>query len=258
MHRTNPWLAGSLVGTPVHNNAGQLLGKIEELVVDPSTGNVTIAILSMGGLLGFGDRLVAIPWNALSVMPGRDYVLLDMDKNVLLRAPAFDRRQWPDVADASWRSQVYTYYGHPEPSVVQDRTVVVHRDYRMPRKEMSVAGAVLLILLLVGLLGFTYMVSTRGWEQTKAEFLNSMQGVTYAMKETSGDAALTAKVKTALSLNKNISASSINVDSADGIVTLRGEVNDEVSRSMAGMIAQNTPGVREVRNHLYVMSPATR
>ena len=74
------------------------------------------------------------------------------------------------------------------------------------------------------------------------------------MKDTSADAALTAKVKTALALNKSVPASAINVDSQDGMVTLRGEVNDQQTRDLAGKIAQDTSGVREVRNHLYVTS----
>jgi hyperosmotically inducible protein len=120
---------------------------------------------------------------------------------------------------------------------------------------MSVFGAAFLILLLVAALGFTYMVATRGWEQTKTDLRNSFDGVTYAMKETSGDAALTAKVKTALSLNKRVPVSSINVDSENGVVTLRGEVPTDDSRNAAQQIAQDTPGVQQVNNHLYVTSP---
>ena len=74
------------------------------------------------------------------------------------------------------------------------------------------------------------------------------------MKESSGEGALTAKVKTALSLSKRIPAGRINVDSEGDIVTLRGDVPDEETRKLAEQIASDTPGVREVRNHLYVVS----
>jgi len=46
MHRSNPWMAGSLVGARVRNSTDENLGKIEELVVDPATGNISVAILS--------------------------------------------------------------------------------------------------------------------------------------------------------------------------------------------------------------------
>jgi hypothetical protein len=184
--------------------------------------------------------------------------VLDTDKRVLTQAPAFEREDRPNTSDPAWRSRVYAHYGYPEPQPVRERTVVVNREYRPARREMSTLTAVLLVLLIAGVLGITYLVSTRGWEQTKTDVANSLQGVTYAMKETSGDAALTAKVKTALSLNKRIPAGNINVDSSDGVVTLRGDVADEPTRMLAGTIAQETPGVREVRNHLFAVSTGSK
>jgi len=255
MPRNNGWTASTWVGKPVRNSAGETLGKIEELIMDPSSGNITFGIVSFAGVLGMENKVLAIPWNALGVMPGRDYVVLDMDRSVLERAPYFEGTLMPDFGDAAARARIYKHYGYPDPAAMRDRAIVVHREYPAPRKEVSFVTAVFLVLVLLGLAGLTYMVSTRGWQQSKQEIMNSAQGVTYAMKETSGDAALTAKVKTALTLNKRISAASINVDSADGIVTLRGEVGDDQTRATAGMIAQDTPGVREVRNHLFVMSP---
>src|SRR5262245_48182372 len=252
MQRGNAWFASNLVGHPVRNSAGETLGKVEELVVDPATGAVQFAVLSLSGLMQ--DRYVAVPYSALEFVPGRDYVLLDMDKNVLERAPAFTRDQWPNCSDPAWRSYTYAYYGYSDRPPVRERTVVVHRDRPVRARGISLGGAIILMALLVSLLGLTYMIATRGWPQTKADLTNIVGGVTYAMKDTSADAALTAKVKAALALNKSVPARAINVDSQDGLVTLRGEVNDQQTRDLAGKIAQDTPGVREVRNHLYVIS----
>ena len=255
MPRNTNWAASGMIGRPVRNGAGDHLGKIDELVIDPPSGCVAFAILSFEGVLGMGDRQIAVPWNAIRVLPDRDYVLLDMDKNVLQRAPSFEGTQFPDFTDPAARARIYMHYGYPDPAAMPVRPMVVPGEHRPARKEMSVTAVLVLILLICGLAGLTYMITTKGWEQTKTELRHSAEGVTYAMKETSGDAALTAKVKTALSLNKRVPAGNINVDSKDGLVTLRGEVNDEETRVIAGMIAQDTPGVREVRNHLYVMQP---
>jgi sporulation protein YlmC with PRC-barrel domain len=233
---------------------GETLGTIEDLVVDPANGTVDFAIVSRGGI-GLRDRFMAVPWNALGVIPGRDYVLLDIDKNVLDRTPLFTRDEWPDFGDPGWRSRAYAHYGYSDRVSVHERPVVVHKDYRTPpRKDMSVGAAVVLVLILVALMGFTYIVSTRGWQQTRTDLINSVSGVTYAMKDTSADAALTAKVKTSLTLNKRVPAGSIDVDSENGVVTLRGDVNDEQTRDLVGKIAEDTPGVQQVRNHLYVTS----
>jgi sporulation protein YlmC with PRC-barrel domain len=252
MQRGNAWFASNLVGHSVRNIAGETLGKVEELVVDPATGAVHFAVLSLSGLMQ--DRYIAVPYSALEFVAGRDYVLLDMDKNVLERAPLFTRDQWPNFSDPAWRSRAYTYYGYSDRPPQRERTVAVHRERPVHSGGISLGGAVVLMVLLVCLLGLAYMVSTRGWPQTKADLKNMVGGVTYAMKDTSADAALTAKVKAALTLNKSVPASTINVDSQNGIVTLRGEVNDQQTRELAEKIAQDTPGVREVRNHIYVTS----
>jgi osmotically-inducible protein OsmY len=177
-----------------------------------------------------------------------------MDKNVLSGAPAFEREHWPDMSDAEWRSSIHRYYGYPEQAAVRDRTVLVHRDERPVRKELSATAAVFLVLLLAGALALTYLVSTRGWEQAKVDIGNSVSGVSYAMKDTSDDVALTAKVKTSLSLNKRVPTGAINVDSNDGVVTLRGDVPNEETRLLVEGIAKDTPGVQQVRNHLYVVT----
>jgi len=251
----NGWLGSDLIGKTVRNASGETLGKLEELLIDPATGHVELGILSFGGLLGMGDRLVPVPWQSLGIIPGRDYILLDTDKNVLDQAPSFDRRQCPDPSDIAWRARVYSHFGYSVPPVRRERTVVVRKEYRPPQKKMSVMAASFVILVVLAALGFTYMVATRGWEQAKADTIRSLQGVTYAMKETSADAALTAKVKTTLSLNKRLEGTRIGVESSGGTVTLRGEVSDGQTRSLAGTVAEDTPGVREVHNYLYVVSP---
>src|SRR5438067_595309 len=101
MPGTNDWSANKMIGKTVRNSAGESLGKIEDLVIDPTTGGVAFGILSFGGLLGMGDKLVAVPWRALNGGSNGDDVMLDVDKNVLERAPSFDRTRLPDLNDPS-------------------------------------------------------------------------------------------------------------------------------------------------------------
>ena len=119
---------------------------------------------------------------------------------------------------------------------------------------MPVLASLLGLCLLLGLIWVGYLVSTRGWEQARQDISTTVQGAAYAAKETSQDAAVTAKVKTALSLSKRIPSAEINVDANNDVVTLRGEVPNEQTRSLAEQIARDVPGVREVQNHLYAVS----
>lgn len=103
--------AGTLAGDRVRNSAGEDLGKIEEIMLDVPTGRVAYAVLSFGGFLGMGNKLFAIPWQALTLDEREHEFILNVDKNQLENAPGFDKDNWPDMADRTWGSQIYSYYG---------------------------------------------------------------------------------------------------------------------------------------------------
>jgi len=103
--------AGTLAGDRVRNAAGEDLGKIEEIMLDVPSGRVAYAVLSFGGFLGMGNKLFAVPWNALTVDELEHQFVLDVDKQVLESAPGFDKDNWPDMADPNWGSQIHSHYG---------------------------------------------------------------------------------------------------------------------------------------------------
>jgi sporulation protein YlmC with PRC-barrel domain len=106
--------ASTLTGDKVVNAAGEDLGKIQDIMIDTPTGRVGYAVLSFGGFLGMGDKLFAIPWDRLSLDEENKRFVLNIDKAKLEKAPGFDKDNWPDMADPSWGSRIYSYYGsHP-------------------------------------------------------------------------------------------------------------------------------------------------
>jgi hypothetical protein len=52
---TMPWLASDIYKADVYDNAENKVGVVSDLIVD-SSGNVTTAVVSVGGLLGVGKR----------------------------------------------------------------------------------------------------------------------------------------------------------------------------------------------------------
>jgi len=103
--------ADTLTGDKVVNPQKENLGKIEHLMIDLANGRIAYAVLSFGGFLGMGDKLFAIPWSALTVDTVEKQFILNVDKEVLKRAPGFDKDNWPNMADRSWGTKVFTYYG---------------------------------------------------------------------------------------------------------------------------------------------------
>jgi hyperosmotically inducible protein len=141
------------------------------------------------------------------------------------------------------------------PQHIPERKIYVEPD-RPVRKGISLASVIAVFILILTVGWLTYQFSSRGWEQIQQDVKSSLQSAAYAAKETSRDAALTTKVKTALVLSKSIPSSQIEVSSLGDVVTLHGDVASEDVRTRAAAIAQDVPGVREVHNHLFVVSPS--
>jgi hyperosmotically inducible protein len=70
--------------------------------------------------------------------------------------------------------------------------------------------------------------------------------------EALGDAGLTAKIKSKMALDDTIRAGAIDVDTRDGVVTLRGRVDSESARARALALARETRGVARVVDQLRV------
>jgi hyperosmotically inducible periplasmic protein len=66
------------------------------------------------------------------------------------------------------------------------------------------------------------------------------------------DAAITADVKARLIGEPGIRAFSINVDTYNGNVTLKGEVKTSAQRGTAATVARKVKGVKAIRNELVV------
>jgi hyperosmotically inducible protein len=66
------------------------------------------------------------------------------------------------------------------------------------------------------------------------------------------DGAITAKIESKLSLDPDINPFNVDVDTLDGVVTLRGEVEKASARTGAERLARDTDGVVEVRNEIRV------
>ena len=97
----------TIKGSKVVNVKEEHLGIIEELMIDAEKGKIAYAVLSFGGLLGIGNKLFPIPWEALE--PNRYDYILKIDKSVLEKAEGFDKEEWSLTRDEL--DKVSTYFG---------------------------------------------------------------------------------------------------------------------------------------------------
>lgn len=62
------WRSTKIVGSDVVNNANDTIGKIDDLIIS-NDGKTLYAIISVGGFLGMGTHLVAVPYDSLTMTP---------------------------------------------------------------------------------------------------------------------------------------------------------------------------------------------
>lgn len=107
--------ARTLIGEDVYNSHNEKLGDIKEFMLNMTTGEVQYAVLSFGGILTFGEKLFAVPFEALKLDTTNHRYLLDVEKEVLENAPGFDKDHWPNMADETWVNQIHRFYGSSAP-----------------------------------------------------------------------------------------------------------------------------------------------
>ena len=108
--------ASKIIGETVVNRQSENLGKIDELVIDAKKNRVLYAVLSFGGLMGMGNKLFAMPWEAFEFSTTENKLILNVDKEKLKAAPGFEKGdKWPDFKDKLWGESIYNYYNFVPP-----------------------------------------------------------------------------------------------------------------------------------------------
>ncbi|GAB3538077.1 hypothetical protein GCM10027343_02880 [Noviherbaspirillum agri] len=105
--------ASRLLGRSVADARGEALGEFKDFLIDVGTRRVAYAVLSLGGTLGFGDKLYAYPMSAFKIS-GRDGMVLTMDRSQLKGAPGFVRDAWPKAGDSRYFDRVDQFFRRGE------------------------------------------------------------------------------------------------------------------------------------------------
>jgi sporulation protein YlmC with PRC-barrel domain len=84
----------SLVANNLYDAEGNLVGKLEEIVLDVRTGCVRHVIVATGGFLGLGRRRFAIPWSALQPDARYCRAIVDVAQMRLTAVPISDDDPW--------------------------------------------------------------------------------------------------------------------------------------------------------------------
>jgi sporulation protein YlmC with PRC-barrel domain len=89
--------ATGVLGRMVHDSSGQQVGRVVDVIVDP-TGAARAIVVDTGGFMGVGARRVAVNWNFVHVPPpgsADDNVNIDLSDDQVKSAPEYTDRTKP-------------------------------------------------------------------------------------------------------------------------------------------------------------------
>lgn len=96
--------ASEILGLNIKSTNDENVGEVKDLRIGRD-GKIAYAVVSFGGFLGIGDKLFAVPFEALHIVKSSDdkyYAHLDVTEQTLKNKQGFDKDHWPDRADDSF------------------------------------------------------------------------------------------------------------------------------------------------------------
>jgi sporulation protein YlmC with PRC-barrel domain len=205
-----------LMGTSVRNLQDEKLGKVENFVVDVSSGRIIAVIISSGAFLGMDGELSAIPPTAFRFNAEHDILQLDASKEMLSNAPHFKAGQWPDFRQPGYSMGVYSAY-KIQPYFTTDMNAAPDNTARNDRALTPLD-----------------------------------QGNNQADINTTAQIRKDILADDGMSLN----AKNVKIITRDGRVTLRGVVNSDEEKHSVGEIANQVAHSGNVDNQLAVAASA--
>jgi len=98
----------TLLGSPVRNTEGTDVGRIEQLLINPDSGQIAYAVVAVGGTSGFSETSIAIPWDAVKVARDKEAVVLTVKGAVLEKAPRVEDARDLDITGRGTEPQMKT------------------------------------------------------------------------------------------------------------------------------------------------------
>lgn len=100
-------------GCKVRSKSNEDLGKVERLLVDPMEARIAYTVLDTGGLLGLGDKHIAMPWQITEVNFDKDqkaFLVTSLTKDSVEAAPMYTEKEWKRMTSPVWLRELAAHF----------------------------------------------------------------------------------------------------------------------------------------------------
>jgi sporulation protein YlmC with PRC-barrel domain len=115
----------SILGSNIKDPQGEEVGEVKQLMIDPQTGLVKYAVVSVGGLLGMGEKTIIVPWHTLEVARDGRSVVLNASKQLLQDAPEYKQGKESDTSSGKADTQSEQVYDPKKERTINGKVVRV-------------------------------------------------------------------------------------------------------------------------------------
>ena len=106
MQASGPITDQILMGRSIISKEGEEVGKINSVKRDINTGRITYVTMTSGGILGMGEKTIAIPFQAVSFSQELDHVTLLVDRSKLDDTP-----KQANLSEEEFNHKLQSHYG---------------------------------------------------------------------------------------------------------------------------------------------------
>jgi sporulation protein YlmC with PRC-barrel domain len=97
-------------GQTLLSDQGSELGTMKDLVIDCNSGRVAFGSVGFGGVLGFGDKMVLIPWDMFRVNTEGKVYATTLDPDMVKAAPKVDFDDWRQLREEKYAPGIYRHF----------------------------------------------------------------------------------------------------------------------------------------------------
>jgi sporulation protein YlmC with PRC-barrel domain len=102
--------ASRVIGTPVKDQMGDTIGKIEDVVLDKIDNEIMFGVVGFGGFLGLGEKFHPVPWSVLDYSEDAQAYVVPYTREQLEAAPNDTITELTREDGAYYRDRAYDYY----------------------------------------------------------------------------------------------------------------------------------------------------
>lgn len=86
---TTAILASKVVGTPVFAAGGQMIGHVQDIMLDKLSNRLAFAVVTSNNIASEGRRVLPLPWALLDYDAGMQGYIIALSEHQLKNAPTF-------------------------------------------------------------------------------------------------------------------------------------------------------------------------